>query len=85
MWQFSDHFAATQPARVARLNAWRSYAEIVDSVLKSAEVDPGGLCWKPRNTTANHAHRVECEFQVSAEAADALFHSPQGYRAMFAR
>jgi hypothetical protein len=54
-------------------------------VLKSAKVDPGRLCWKPRNTPPIHAHRIECEIQVSTEAADALFNSPKGYRAMFAQ
>ena len=85
MWQFSDHFATTQPARVACLNAWRSYTEIVDAVLKSAKVDAGGLCWQPRKSTPTDAHRIEFEIQVNAEAADALFNSPQGYRAMYAR
>jgi len=84
MWQFSDHFASSQRARVERLNSWRSYSDVVNAVVESASLVTDPICWARRDKQPTDAHRIQAQIVAAADAVDALFNSPCGYRAMFA-
>lgn len=80
-WQFSTEFRTRDPERVARLEAWHSFDEIVDAIMKTnASIElPSPKPLKDDPATS----RVEFKLHVGKPVADAFFNSPHGYRSRY--
>jgi hypothetical protein len=78
-WSFT---AVVEPARVSKLEHWRSFDDIAAAVV-AASVAP--LHWEPANATElAGCHRASYDLTVDPDIYDAFFNAHAGYRAQYA-